>query len=216
MKHSLEEIIYGNPTRDQLEYLQKKSEYDSLLPEMFQITCPSNVSTLTQDELKALVEYQKEYNYLPEAVKKRYSKYDSELDKSIINYVYNLWRWDITDLVEDIMESTKPLLLKLKYKYQRPRPYQLAYEYKQSVFPIITSSALSPSFPSGHSFQAQIIANTISSINPKVHNDMNKLVLDVNEQRLFYGVHYPSDIDNAKTFAQILTTSKEWTTKYNI
>jgi len=216
MNNSLEEIKFGNPTRDQLEYLQKACEYDYLLPEMFKHNFPSNISTHTQDELHVLVEYQKEFNSLPDSTKKRYVKYDQELSTSIINYVYNLYRWDITDIVLEIIQSTMPVLLKLKYKFQRPRPYQLALSYKKSLFPMQSLSANNPSFPSGHSFQANLIADTLSSIEPKLYNDMKKIVLDINEQRLFYGVHYPSDIDSAKTFADYILKSKEWTTKFNI
>lgn len=216
MKDWLEKIVYGNPTSDQLELMQKVSEYDYLLPEMFEAPCPSNISTLTQDELVAIVEYQKQYNYLQPAVKKRYMAYDADLVKSVANFVYNRFGIDITELFQNIVDETKPILLKLKYHFQRPRPYVLAQYYRQSVFPILTPSAISPSFPSGHVFQMALLTETLGSAEPRTYNDLNNLLLDICEQRLFYRLHYPSDNDTAILFAKKIVQSKEWTTKYNI
>lgn len=216
MKDWLEKIVYGNPTSDQLELLQKATEYDYLLPEMFEAPCPSNISTLTQDELSAVVDYQKQFNFLNPATKKRYIAYDADLVKSVVNFVYNRFGVDITELFESIIEETKPILLKLKYKFQRPRPYVLAKYYKQSIFPVLTPTAISPSFPSGHVFQVALLMETLGSAEPKMYNDLNNLLLDVCEQRLFYRLHYPSDNDMAIRFAKTITQSKEWTKKYNI
>jgi hypothetical protein len=61
-----------------------------------------------------------------------------------------------------------------------------------------------------------MITNTIGSIHPTTYQDLQKLSFEVNEQRLYYGLHYPTDIDFGKYVADVLTTSKEWTTKYKI
>lgn len=216
MSQSVEQVVYGNPTREQLELMQRVTPYDYLLPKMFETVCPSNISTFIQDELRTLVEYQKEYNFLSEAVKKRYAAYDYNLPKAIINYISNRYNLDTANLVDEIIRTTLPIILKLKYKYQRPRPYTVAYYYKQSVFPLTTESAISPSFPSGHSFQATLIQETLGNLYPEIYNDLKKLTADICEQRLFYGVHFPSDLDNGIMFAKMITTSKEWTTKHNI
>lgn len=216
MKQLLEEVVYGNPTREQIEQLQKPTQFDYLLPSMFEVTCPSNISTLTQDELRAIVDYQKQYNYLPESVKKRYQAYDDDIGRAIVNFIYNKHQIDITEMVKQIFIDTLPIILKLKYKFQRPRPFQLGYYYKQSIFPVQTLTAISPSFPSGHVFHVALVAETLGNVYPKTYQDMSKLLSDVIEQRLFYGLHYPSDCDRAVDFAKTIVRSKEWIAKYNI
>jgi hypothetical protein len=123
---------------------------------------------------------------------------------------------DATELVNEIINWTKPFLLKVKYKYQRPRPYQLACYYKTSLFPRKSVSADTPSYPSGHTFQMHLIQETIGSMYPQVYSDLTKLTKEVNEQRLYYGLHFPSDVDFAKQCADKVLKSKTWTTKYNI
>jgi hypothetical protein len=217
MNQSLEDVIYGNPTSEHLEILQMQTPYDYLLPKIFETVCPSNISTLTQDELDVLVEYQKQFNYLPKSTIKRYEAYDNDLIKSAANFIYNRHNgYDLRELFNEIITSTKPILLKLKYKYQRPRPYVLAAHYKKSVFPVNTITAISPSFPSGHVFQMALLVETLGSMEPIMYNDLQNLMIDISEQRLFYRLHYPSDNDVAMQFAKIICQSKEWTKKYNI
>lgn len=217
MKPSLEEIIYGNPLTNQLELLQKACPYDHLLPKMFETICPSNISTLTQDELDTLVDYQMHYNMLHKSTLTRYAAYDQDLIKSVGNFFYNRYNgYDVRELFQGIVDDTKPLLLKLKYKFQRPRPHVMAAYFKKSVFPVETLTALSPSFPSGHVFQMALLTETLGSMQPSMYNDLSNLLIDVCEQRLFYRLHYPSDNDIAIQFAKTVANSKEWTTKYNI
>lgn len=216
MNDWIEKIIYGNPTSDQLELMQQATEYDYLLPDMLKMVFPSNISTMAHDELTEIVEYQKQFNFLNPATKKRYIAYDADLVKSVANFVYNKFGLNVTEVFQEMVNETKPLLLKLKYAFQRPRPYTLAHYYKQSVFPILATSALSPSYPSGHVFQTTLLVETLGSLEPKTYNELNDLLLDVCEQRLFYRLHYPSDNDMAIQFAKMITQSKQWTTKYNI
>lgn len=216
MKQWLEELHFGNPTRAEVELLQQKTAYDYLLPDMFKASYPSNISTTVQDELDVLIEYQKQYRILPKSVKQRYEFYDKNLEQAIANYVYNKCGIDVKDMLQEMFTETIPLILKLKYKFQRPRPYQVAEYYKKSVFPMLTETAINPSYPSGHVMQVAMFVHTFGNIHPRTYNDLKQLQIDVCEQRLFYGVHFPSDCDAAIEFAKIITSSKEWTSKYNI
>jgi hypothetical protein len=217
MNPQLEVITYGNPTREQLEKMQQATPYDYLLPIMFDNThCPSNISTLTHDELKELVQYQQHYNFLPESTKRRYEAYDKDLSQATANYIYNKTGINIKEAFDEMIQETKPVLLKLKYKFQRPRPYQLAWHFKQSIFPIFSLTANSPSFPSGHIFQLTLLTETMGNIHPSIYDHLKHLMSEVCEQRLFYGLHYPSDCDAAQQLAKTITRSKEWTKKYNI
>ena len=63
--------------------------------------------------------------------------------------------------IRNIYDDIYPLILKLKYKYQRPRPYQLAQYYKLKLFPLRSNSVGTPSFPSGHTIQSQLILGVL-------------------------------------------------------
>ena len=103
MNQSVEQVVYGNPTREQLELMQRVTPYDYLLPKMFETLFPSNISTFVQDEIKTLIEYQKEYNFLSDSVKKRYAAYDYNLPKAINNYVANRYNFDATNIIDEIV-----------------------------------------------------------------------------------------------------------------
>lgn len=216
MKQWLDELTYGNPSRDQVEPLSNKSEFDSLLPTIFEKQCPKNSSEMTEDELKVLVEYQKNYSKLPKAVLDRFASYDKDVIGAVILFLSKRHNYEMAELINEMISCTTPFLYKVKYKYQRPRPFQLSQHLKHSVFPMFSVSSDTPSFPSGHAFQMRIITNTIGSIHPTTYQDLKKLSYEVNEQRLYYGLHYPSDIDFGNYVADIITRSKEWTQKYKI
>jgi len=216
MKQWLDELTYGNPSRHQVDALGNPSEFDALLPQIFKTESPKNSSEATQDEIKALIEYQKEFGKLSKAVTDRFISYDRDVIGVVISFIQKRHNFDMEEMINEMVRCTTPLLYKVKYNYQRPRPYQLAQQTKESLFPLFSVSADTPSFPSGHSFQMRMITNTIGSIHPTTYQDLKKLSFEVNEQRLYYGLHYPTDIDFGNYVADILTTSKEWTTKYKI
>lgn len=216
MKPWLDELTYGNPSRDQIEALSIPSEFDNLLPKIFEIECPKNSSKTTEEELKALIEYQNGYSKLSESVMQRFVNYDKDVIGTTILFLQRRHKFEMGELINEMMKCTIPLLYKIKYKYQRPRPFQIAEYYEQGLFPTFSLSSDTPSFPSGHAFQMRIITNTVGSIHPTTYQDLKKLSYEVNEQRLYYGLHFPSDIEFANQIADILTTSREWTTKYKI
>jgi hypothetical protein len=134
MKQAVDEVVFGNPSFEEITLVQSTTVFDSLLPDIFNTPCPINTSTMVQDELRVLVEYQKEFKNLTESKTKRFAYYDHNLANAVINFLKN-YELDATELVNEIINWTKPFLLKVKYKYQRPRPYQLACYYKTSLFP---------------------------------------------------------------------------------
>ena len=220
MNQAIDVVVYGNPNYLQLPLIQTKTDLDDLLPSIFETNCPKNFSQLVKDELAILQEYQSNFNTLTESTQKRYVLYDKDLAKVVKNSLALTTmpheEIDLNSLVDEIIEYTKPLLLKIKYKYNRPRPQVLANYYRTSLFPRISVSADTPAFPSGHTFQMELIKETIGALYPQSYRGLSLLADDVNEQRLYYGLHYPSDIDFAKLCAKKILSSKAWTTKYRI
>ena len=107
-------------------------------------------------------------------------------------------------------------MIKLKFYYNRPRPYQLANYYKLKLFPYNSYVAYTPSFPSGHTVQAYVILNVISSKYPTYHSYCKEIIDDVAYSRIYMGEHYPSDNDFAKVIGKEILKHPEFTKKYGI
>lgn len=215
MNQAIDVVVFGNPNYLQLPIIQTATEFDHLIPSITETKCPKNYSELVKDELNTLVEYQKEFTRLSEDTKKRYELYDTNLSQAI-KRLFKSHGDSTNDLIDEIIESTLPLLLKIKFKYNRPRPQVLANYYKASLFPKISASSDTPSFPSGHTFQMEVVKETLGAMYPQRYEYLKAMANEVSEQRLFYGLHYPSDIDFAKLCAKKLIQSKEWNKKYNL
>jgi hypothetical protein len=151
--------------------------------------------------------------YLP-----RYKSLDADLGKFFKQGLIKSGKneTEITELVTSIIEDTKPLLLRLKFHFQRPRPYQLAEYYKLKLFPYSSHSDKSPSFPSGHAFEGRILTEVIGNRYPELYSLMVNLFQDICYSRVYLGLHYQSDIDVAIFCAEKVLDCKEFKKKYKL
>jgi hypothetical protein len=78
------------------------------------------------------------------------------------------------------------------------------------LFPYDTTSSHTPSYPSGHAFQAYIWASCIGSHFPAILDKLNDFASDVAQSRISLGVHYPSDIDAGYYLCQLFMDNQEF------
>ena len=95
--------------------------------------------------------------------------------------------------IQELLKHTSPIILKLKYHYNRPRPEQLAKEMGLKFHSDPLDSARTPSYPSGHAAQGRFIGRYLSDMYPKHENELMKLGNEIGTGRLVAKVHYPSD-----------------------
>lgn len=95
--------------------------------------------------------------------------------------------------LKDIVKDTLPIILKLKYHYNRPRPQQLANKKGLEFHEEPLKSTKTPSYPSGHATQGRLIARILADRYPKHKSEINKLGNEIGTGRLVAKVHYPSD-----------------------
>jgi hypothetical protein len=95
--------------------------------------------------------------------------------------------------LKDITKDTSPIILKLKYHYNRPRPQQLANAKGLKFHQEPLDSAKTPAYPSGHATQGRLIAKILADKYPKHKSEINKLGNEIGTGRLVAKVHYPSD-----------------------
>jgi hypothetical protein len=215
MKNYLDEIIYGNPTDDFLPYL-RKGGYDYVYEELKEYPFPPNSSESAKDELRMLLDYQNLPEQQDEKLVARYIDYDNHLIDIFKNYCKNKIGEDMDAIIDELIEESKYLIVKLKFHYQRIRPYQLAGQLKAKLFPFKSVAAINPSYPSGHTFQARMLTEYIGNKHPQHYEPLANLTNDVATSRMFLGLHFQSDNDFAHFCAKKLIQSKQFTSKYGI
>ena len=95
--------------------------------------------------------------------------------------------------LKNITKDTSPIILKLKYHYNRPRPQQLANAKGLKFHQEPLDSSKTPAYPSGHATQGRLVAKILSDKFPKHESEINKLGNEIGTGRLVAKVHYPSD-----------------------
>lgn len=214
---NLDFITYGNPTEEQLPFFTQESYLDVLFKDLSLFNFPKNSSEATKEELNQIVE-SISVLHNRELYIERYKIYDRNLRKYFIDGLVRggIKEEEIKKLVDDVVNDTLPLLLKLKYHFQRPRPYQLAQYYKLKLFPFKSFSADTPSFPSGHSFQAKLLTEVIGNTYPKTYSFMQDIFDEICYSRLYLGLHYQSDIDVGIFCAEKVLMNKDFKAKYKL
>jgi acid phosphatase (class A) len=217
MQEIIKELKYGNIRRDDYFDLQRQTYIDGLFSALTQYTFPPNNSNTTQDELNELVSATQELSEAPEVLQEFYN-YDQNLTLIIKKFLvaHKVPKDDAISLVDAVIYDIQPLLLKLKYYFQRPRPYQLSYYYKLKLIAFNSVSDQTPSYPSGHALQSKVLAYVIGDKYPKLYNKIHELADKIGNSRLYMGLHYQSDIDYANIVAEKIYENKELKLKFQI
>jgi hypothetical protein len=96
-----------------------------------------------------------------------------------------------------LWRMTKPVIMNLKYKFNRPRPEQLAKYYGLKINVLETKTHHTPAYPSGHTSYAAMGAYLLAEKYPKYSSSFFKRIGDAGLARCLQGVHYPSDNEAA-------------------
>ena len=153
---------------------------------------PSNDSSTTLDEVKYLssIKPNKDVVMKFEEVEDVVKPYAEELG--------------IGKYVDDVIYESVRFIMKLKYEYNRPRPFQIAEVYNSNLNGTKTDSMKTPSYPSGHAIQGYLVADILSKHNPSNTAEYQRLGEDIAQSRIIGKAHYPSDKKYAKKVAKAL------------
>tara|TARA_B100000131_G_C17884521_1_gene519700 strand:+ start:50 stop:670 length:621 start_codon:yes stop_codon:yes gene_type:complete len=193
---SISELTYNDgPTKkhqDKLDYPITLFESESNLPNK---PFPENTSKETLEELKYLEEVEtdkefvKEHDDVPNVFAKRHKELELEFNK---------------EELKELLRQSARYLMELKYKYNRPRPYQLAEFYGLDVDKFNLESMNTPSYPSGHATQGYLLGMFYSKKYPEHTEEFTQLGEDVAHSRIIAKAHYPSDKRFGKELAEYL------------
>lgn len=219
MQFLLDQLAYGNPSQEDMRNIEVTSYLDDLVRILKSDKHAPflNTSPATREELRQLVTYSE----LQEHSARR-----NIFDGDLVPYVRELFVRNgcesepVHRLTLQIVQDVLPVITKLKYHYQRPRPYQLAYYFGMKFYPNFSRYVSSPSYPSGHSVLGavltEVLAAEYSGVFTTCYEVMRKLCGEIMESRLYMGVHYPSDNRFALHVAQQLLNHPGFREKYNL
>ena len=143
---------------------------------------PKDNSLKTMSEIKKLTTIPKNENFVKtnDDVSKKFN--DVVKDKDI----------DI------LINKSVPYISKLKKYFNRPRPKNLAKQFDIKLDDVELKSMKTPSYPSGHSTQAYLIADHLKSKYPEKSKQLDKVAKDICYSRNVAKAHYKSDSDLGK------------------
>jgi acid phosphatase (class A) len=125
--------------------------------------------------------------------------------REVISPDFNPELYKATDkLFRTVMKDMRLMEFMVKYRYMRPRPYQVDKRIKP------LAQMQSPAFVSGHTLWAYIHAYLWSEIIPEKREGFLKIAEELRQSREIMGIHFPSDNENARLLAhRILVAATE-------
>jgi hypothetical protein len=218
MSFDIASLKYGNPNAVQKALLDQETYLDELLSDIIKYP-PTTLVGDIKDELNKLVRAV-DITMNNEEWENRYVLWDKSFltffKTKLIQGVEKKDQERIIDTVENIVRDTIPLLLKIKYHFNRPRPYQFASYFNIPLYPYPSNTDDSPSYISGHAFQSRIICEVLGNYYPENYNLFLKMAKDIANSRYYLGLHFQSDIEMAEYSAKKVLTNREFMLKYNL
>ena len=160
---------------------------------------PANDSNETRTELFKLLAYNdgvidrkmvKEFDDMREPYMELVNKYNLDVTK---------------DDLQQIIDEGAKFTLKIKYKFNRPRPYQIAEHYGIEDFKRHKlDTAKTPSYPSGHALQGRLIGLILTDKDPEHQNEYMAVSQRISDSRIMARAHYPSDKEYGEKLADEL------------
>jgi len=206
-------LLFGNPTIDIAPLLKKESYLDTLLGELQSFAPPPNANST--EELQNIINYTQLLSQ-NNNVLDRYLYYDTNFEEYISNSLTKVGIEETIDFIKEIKEDIKPLLVKVKFHYQRIRPRTLATYFNLPLFPYTSYSADTPSYPSGHAFQSKVYCMVLGNKYPKYWRPLQDLADDITKSRIYLGLHYESDCDFAYYMADSVLNHPDFKKKYKL
>ena len=99
----------------------------------------------------------------------------------------------IEEELDSLLDQSAKFVMELKYKYNRPRPYQIAEFYGIDLNGLELDTMKTPSYPSGHSVQSRLVAEYYIRKYPQHKKGLIAAAEECGQGRVKAGWHFPSD-----------------------
>jgi len=145
---------------------------------------PKNSSAMTMREMVSLDSYMMDKELIKKA---------DDIHAYYLEFFDSIGEQYPKKEVDTLMNDTKPIIYKLKYHYNRPRPFQVASAIDLKFHREPLKTAKTPSYPSGHSIQGVLVGKYLAAKYPKYSTEIMQIADDISKSRLAANVHFPSD-----------------------
>ena len=200
IKETLKDMVFSKSIKP--KHKKRMGIETKLFPSNPKLTItppPANDSNETRTELFKLLAYNdgvidrkmvKEFDDMREPYMELVNKYNLDVTK---------------DDLQQIIDEGAKFTLKIKYKFNRPRPYQIAEHYGIEDFRRHKlDSAKTPSYPSGHALQGRLIGLILTDKDPEHQNEYMAVSQRISDSRIMARAHYPSDKEYGEKLADEL------------
>jgi hypothetical protein len=209
---TINELTYGNPNAEQDILIREEGSYDYIANHYMQKPYPNNDGQYAHKELGLIREDMKKLKH--DKVVELSVKFDEDLSGMLIETANKCGVSNATKFVAELYKDINPIIMKLKYYYNRIRPYQLANILSYPLNPMPTVSAQSPSYPSGHTVQSRVFAEILSFRYPDQQDMLMKFADKCSKSRIIMGVHFPSDEIFGKQLSDGIILDENFKAKY--
>jgi hypothetical protein len=156
---------------------------------------PENSSATTLDEIKHLanIKQNKKFVEMHDDIKEVFKNTLAELELPYIE-----------EELKSLLKQSAKFVMELKYKYNRPRPHQIAEFYGINLNGVELDTMRTPSYPSGHAIQGYLLGMYFGDKYPQSRKVFTQLGEDIAQSRIVAKAHYPSDKSFGKVVAEYL------------
>ena len=188
--------IYGKATFAQIDAMRNdnkilRSMYRrGHIQKFYQYPPPPNNSEYTRNELKYIAQMGKN---LSGDRRNFINSCNDDILRMYSEVVLKRGIYADVEMMADLVLPYNSVILLLKYKFNRPRPYQIAKSRGVLIIPCVENLPNNPSYPSGHAISVFILADYFSTKYPDHTEFFWDAANDMSLSRIQGGVHYPSD-----------------------
>ncbi len=146
-----------------------------------------DITNLTIDNKKEVAENRRRFKDLDKDPIKPFFKY---CDDKKLKYK--------KDVIDKLVKDCAIIALKLKQIYNRPRPYQLCYNYGYPIKYLRSKHSDTPSYPSSYALQSYVLGYVLGSKYSSHQKDIEKISNEISWSRVWSGNNFESDIECSK------------------
>ena len=205
-------LTYGNPNAEQDLLVREIGDFDYIANHYMDKPYPNNDGSYAKEELEKIRNSMQKLQH--DKVIELSIRMDEDLSGVLSETASKCGVENPKGFVKELLKDINPIIMKLKFFYNRVRPYQLANVLSFPLNPMPSYSAHSPSYPSGHTTQCQVFAAVLSFRYPGNEDMLQKFAEKCSASRVILGLHFPSDSVFGKQLAQGIIHDENFKAKY--
>ena len=187
MEQPVDDLVYSKRLR------KPKGDITLFREEAKFIRIPEPPANSSMEAAKELLTVQGATYLRGEGMTKSIKKHDKDPAFAVKTYLSLFGLEFDEDYITKVIKESTILIKYLKNKFNRPRPFQLAPYFGIDLEILDSKSNKTPSYPSGHSTQARLVAEIYGEKYPDHRSNLIKAAEECGGGRVMAGFHYPSD-----------------------